>query len=100
MVIGIFIGAIIWLLFELNKAYKKSDFVIKKFIELNWLPLIINIVCGLTVLWFKDEIKDILPMTKVNSVILGISGQGMFKKIIGIFDKRIETKFGMNVKNV
>jgi hypothetical protein len=96
MVIGIILGAIIWLLFELNKALQKSDFNVSKFILLNWLPLLTNLICGLTILWFKEDIQEYFIFNKVSSVILGMSGQAIFKKIIGIFDKNIETKIGLN----
>jgi hypothetical protein len=99
MVIGILIGAIIWLMFELNKAYIKPEFNWAKFILLNWLPFSLNIICGLTILWFEEDIKEIMPITKVYAVIIGMSGQGIFKKLVGIFDKKIETKFGINENN-
>lgn len=98
MILGIFLGAVILLLFELNKALKKPEFNTSKFILLNWLPLLTNVTCGLTIVWFKDDISDILEITKVSSVLLGLSGQALFKKIIGIFDKNIETKLGLNKK--
>ena len=99
MVIGIFLGAFIWLLLELNKALVKPDFSWSKFILLNWLPFSLNITCGLTILWFKDDIQDVFPMTKAYSVVVGMSGQGLFKKIVGIFNKKIETVVGINEEN-
>lgn len=96
MVIGVILGAIIWLLFELNKGYSKPDFSYKKFIQLNWIPFFINLVCGLTIIWFKEDVKDIIPITKVYSIVIGMGGQGLFKKIIGIFNKNIETHIGIN----
>jgi hypothetical protein len=96
MVIGIFIGATIWLLFELNKAYKKEDFSYGKFIELNWVPLLTNVICGLTILWFREDVDEYFKITKFSSVFLGMTGQGVFKKLIGLFDKNIETKIGIN----
>lgn len=96
MILGIIFGAVILLLFELNKALKKPDFNVSKFILLNWLPLLTNISCGLVIIWFKEEIAEIFVVTKVSSVMLGLSGQAIFKKIIGIFDKNIETKLGLN----
>jgi hypothetical protein len=99
MVIGIILGAFIWLLFELNKALQKSDFNTSKFILLNWLPLLTNLVCGLTILWFKEDIQEYFIFNKVSSVILGMSGQAIFKKIVGIFDRNIETKIGLNKAN-
>lgn len=98
MILGIFLGAVILLLFELNKALKKPEFNTSKFILLNWLPLLTNIVCGLTIIWFKEDIEGMFEVTKASSVLLGLGGQALFKKIIGIFDKNIETKLGLNKK--
>ena len=100
MILGVFIGAIIWMLLSLNKVYHKTDFLWSKFILTNWLPFLINFICGLTILWFGEEIKEILPLTKVNTVIIGFSGQALFKKIVGIFDKNIETNIGINKKHI
>jgi hypothetical protein len=96
MVVGIILGAIIWLLFELNKGYKKEDFTYSKFVSLNWIPLLTNLICGLAILWFKEDINEFMPITRVYSVIIGLSGQAIFKKIVGVFDKNIETKIGVN----
>jgi hypothetical protein len=96
MIIGVILGAIILLLFELNKAYALPQFTLKEFVKKNLLPFIVNLVCSLTILWFKDDIKDIMPITKVYSVIIGMSGQALFKKVVGVFDKNIQTKLGIN----
>lgn len=96
MVIGIVLGASIWLLLELNKTKSNPDFSWSEFIRRNGLPFITNISLGLTILWFKDDIKDIFPITKAYSVVIGLSGQAIFKKLIGIFDRNIETYIGIN----
>jgi hypothetical protein len=96
MVIGVLIGAAIWLLLELNKAYKKEDFSYKRFLQLNWVPFVTNLSCGLAVVWFKDDIEQYFTVTKFSSVFLGMTGQGVFKKLVGLFDKNVETKLGIN----
>lgn len=96
MVVGVILGGIIWLMFSLNTAHKNQNFSYKKFFELNWMPFVLNLICGLTILWFKEDIKEFMPITKVYSVIIGMSGQAIFKKIVGVFDKKIETKLGIN----
>jgi len=96
MVIGIIIGAVIWLLFELNKAVVKEDFSFKKFLKLNTLPAITNLVCGLVILWVKEDITDYFIVTKFSSILLGMAGQGIFKKISAIFNKNIDTHIGVN----
>lgn len=96
MEIGVVLGAIIWILFELNKGLKKSDFFYKKFVKLNIIPFVTNIVCGLVIIWAKEDMEKYFVVTKFSSVILGVSGQGIFKKLFGIFDKDIETYIGIN----
>lgn len=96
MIISVIIGAIIWLMFELNKAQVKVDYSFKKFISLNLVPFMTNLLCGLAVVWFRDEISDYLTINKFSAVMVGFTGQGVFKKFITIFDKNIETKFGIN----
>lgn len=89
-------GAILWLLFELNKTKSNPDFTWKEFIKRNYVPFITNLIAGLTILWFREDIKDFMPITKIYSVIIGLSGQALFKKVIGVFDKNIETHIGIN----
>jgi len=96
MVMGVVIGAVLWLMFSLNKVYSKPEFLWSKFILSNWLPFVINIACGLVILWFREDISDQFPITKATSVVLGLSGQAIFKKMVGMFDRRIETHLGLN----
>ena len=96
MVIGVVFGAILWILLELNKGLKKDDFSYEKFMKLNLIPVITNIACGLVVLWMRDDIEQYFVVTKFSSVILGMAGQGIFKKLYGIVSKDIETHIGIN----
>lgn len=96
MVVGVLFGAVIWILFELNKGLAKQDFQYNKFFKLNAVPLVTNILCSLAILWSQEDIKDLFVVTKFSSVMLGMAGQGLFKKIYGIFEKNIETKIGIN----
>jgi len=93
---GVIIGTIIWLLFEFNKAIVKPDYELKKFIYLNIIPFITNIVCAFSILWFKDDIKAYFEFTKFSSVMLGMMGQGIMKKLYSIFSSNVETYVGIN----
>ena len=96
MILSIVIGAVIWLMFELNKAYTKQDYRFIKFMSLNSVPFITNLICGLSIIWFRDEVSSYIVIDKFSAVMVGFMGQDVFKKFIGIFDKNIETKFGIN----
>jgi len=84
------------LLLELNKGLAKSDFKWKGFVRVNWLPLLINLLIGLTFILAKEDLKNIYPITFFSCVMLGMSGQATFKKITAIFDQNTETKLGIN----
>jgi len=96
MVLGVLFGAILWILFELNKGLKKQDFTYKKFVNLNLIPFVTNIACGLVILWAREDIEEYFVVTKFSSIVLGMAGQGIFKKIYGIFDRNIGTQIGIN----
>lgn len=96
MVLGILIGVVIWLLFDLNKAYTKPEFSYTLFFKLNLVPVITNIICGLAIVWFKDDIADYFVLTKFSSVMIGFGAQALFKRLIGVFDKKVNTVIGVN----
>lgn len=96
MVIGVVIGTILWLLFEFNKAIVKPDYQFKTFVKLNIIPFATNLVCAFTILWFKDDIKEYFEFTRFSSVMLGMMGQGVMKKLYSIFSTNIETYVGIN----
>jgi len=89
-------GAFIYLLLGLNEVIKKSEFVWSIFFKENLIPTILNIICGAVLIYLRDKIGDILPITEVTAVFLGLSGQVLFKKIGKTFDPTIETLIGKN----
>lgn len=93
---AVVLGAILWLLFELNKARTKEGYSFKTFIKLNWIPMSLNVVSGIVLVYSKDSFEDFLKVTTLVAVYFGFSGQALFKKISGVFDKRIATNIGIN----
>jgi len=96
MILGVIFGSILCILFEFNKAIKRENFSFKTFIKLNIIPALINISCGLVLIWAKDDVDIYFKITKFSSIVLGMSGQTIFKKIIGVFDKKTNTYLGIN----
>lgn len=96
MIIGIIVGALLWLLLELNKAVKKEEFSFKKFLKINTIPAVTNLFCGLAILWMEDDIKEHIIITKYSSVMIGMFGQAFLKKLTSVFDKNIGTHIGIN----
>lgn len=96
MIFGVIIGTIIWLLFEFNKAIVKLDYEFKIFVKLNIIPFVTNLICAFAVLWMKDDIKEYFEFNRFSSIMLGMMGQGVMKKLYSIFSTNIETYIGVN----
>jgi len=94
--IAVICGAVIALLFGLNEALAKSEFKSMTFFRQNLGSTLLNIICGCILVFAKDEIASIYPLTFISSVILGMSGQFIFKKVAKIFNPDDKTFVGVN----
>jgi hypothetical protein len=74
----------------------KDEFRSAIFLRQNLGSTLLNVICGCVLVFAKDEIHDIYPLSFISSVILGMSGQFMFKKVAKIFDNSSETLIGFN----
>lgn len=89
-------GAIIALLLGLNEALGKPEFKTVIFFRQNLGSTLLNVLCGCILVFAKDEITSIYPLTFISSVILGMSGQLVFKKVAKIFNPEENTLVGIN----
>ena len=94
--IAVIVGAMIALLFGLNEALVKPEYKTRIFLQQNLGSTLLNIICGCVLVFAKDDIHDVYPLTFMSSVILGMSGQFTFKKIAKIFDSQEDTLVGVN----
>ena len=94
--IAVLLGSLIFLLFQLNEVFKKDDFSWKSFYKENLIATILNLVIGWTLVWAKDDIIAIYPITLISSVVLGSMGQAIWDKITGVFNVDRPTKIGIN----
>jgi len=94
--LAVLAGAAIALLFGLNEALAKSEFKSAIFLRQNLGTTLLNIICGCVLVFARDEIVSIYPMTFISATILGTSGQFVFKKVTKIFDGDSKTKVGIN----
>ena len=94
--VAVLAGAVIALLFGLNEASVKPEFRFLIFFKQNLGSTLLNILCGCVLVYAKDEIVSIYPMTFISATILGTSGQFVFKKVTKIFDGDSKTKVGIN----
>jgi hypothetical protein len=47
----------------------------------------------------KDDIRDYFEFNRFSSIMLGMMGQGVMKKLYSIFSTNIETYIGINKKS-
>ena len=93
--VAILIGAVIALLFGLNEALAKTDFKFIIFLRQNIGSTLLNILCGGVLVYAKDEISSIYTITFISSVVLGMSGQFLFKKVAKVFNPEEPTFIGI-----
>ena len=94
--VALLLGCVIYLLLQLNGVFTLPEFKWSIFIKTNIVPTAINLVVGAALILIKDEIVNFYPVTLFSALLLGVSGQAIFKKLTNMFDSNIDTKFGMN----
>jgi hypothetical protein len=94
--LGVLAGCVINLLFGLNDIFGKPEFSWKVFFKQNLFPTILNLICGAVLVWRKDDIANILPITALTAVFIGSTGQLIFKKLSKMFNDKVETYVGIN----
>lgn len=94
--IALLLGCLIYLLLQLNGVLTLSDFKWSVFIKTNIVPTAINLVIGAALILIKDEIVNFFPVTMFSALLLGVSGQAIFKKLTNMFDSKVDTRFGVN----
>lgn len=94
--LAVLAGAAINLLFGLNEVLNKPEFKWSQFFKENIIPTILNLICGAVIVWFRDDIAIILPITGLTAVFLGSTGQLVFKKLSKVFDSKFDTYVGIN----
>jgi len=84
-------GCLIYMLLQLNGVYNHPEFVWKTYVRNNWIPAVLNLVIGMILVYAKDDLANIYPITFVSAMMLGVSGQALIKKLSAIFDKKTDT---------
>ena len=93
--LAVVVGALINLLFGLNESFGKPEFKWVRFLKENSIATVLNLVCGAVIVWFRDDLAAVLPITKLTALFLGSSGQFVFKKLAKVFDKNVDTYVGI-----
>ena len=94
--VDIIIGAVISLLLGFNEALAKPDYKFSIFVKQNLGSTLLNIICGGVLVFAKEEIASIYTITFISSVVLGMSGQFLFKKVAKVFNPEEQNKIGIN----
>lgn len=84
-------GCLIYILLQLNGVYNDSKFRWKTYFRNNWIPTLLNLIIGCLLVYAKDDIANIYPITFVSAMMLGVSGQALIKKLSAIFDSKTDT---------
>ena len=88
-------GSFIYLLLQLNGVYNLPDFKWLTFIKTNWIPTILNLAIGCILVSIRAELTNLYPITLLSSLMLGIGGQALIKKLNGVFDSKVNTFVGL-----
>jgi hypothetical protein len=89
--LAVLFGCMIYILLQLNGVYNHPEFKFKTFVRGNWIPTVLNLVIGCVLVYAKDDLVNIYPITFVSALMLGISGQALIKKLSAIFDSKVDT---------
>lgn len=84
-------GCLIYMLLQLNGVYLHPEFKFKIYVRNNWIPAVLNLVIGFILVFAKDDLINVYPITFVSAMMLGISGQALIKKLSAIFDSKTDT---------
>ncbi len=93
--IAVLFGVLIYILIQLNGRFSKPDFNWGVFFKTNLIPTILNLIIGFALVYIREDLVMIYPITPVSAIILGVSGQLIFKKITDMFDKNAKTTIGI-----
>ena len=94
--LAVLVGILIYALLQLNEVLNKADFSWKGWFKIMTIPFVLSLIMGWSLVWLKDDLSNLLPITPLSSLFIGVSGQAIFKKIGAIFDKKISTFIGVN----
>jgi hypothetical protein len=93
--LAVLAGCLIYVLLQLNGVYNCPEFLWKTFFRGNLIPTILNLVIGCVLVYIREDMANIYPITLASSVMLGIAGQALIKKMTNAFDSKIDTVVGL-----
>lgn len=94
----LFLGAMLLLAFNLNKAYPRRDFSWAIFVRKNLFSTIVNLIVGVILILSKDDLSTIFPVTKLSIAMVGFAGGALWKYIFDIISPTKKTAVGLSAK--
>ncbi len=90
----IILGALVHIGFKFKSAFAKSDFEFNLFVRKHLVGTILGIITGIICILLKDEIFVMfgILINKFTAVLIGYSGDSLFKKLIKKTKIDIEAK--------
>lgn len=89
--IAVLAGCLIYVLLQLNQNLNNPEFSWKIYFKTNVIPTALNLIIGCILVYAKDDLTTIYPITFVSAMMLGVSGQALIKKLSNIFDSKVNT---------
>jgi hypothetical protein len=90
----VILGCLLYVGFQLNSAFTLPDFKWGYFYKTNIIPVCLNLVIGFILVSIRAELTNIYPITFLTAILLGLSGQVIFKKIQDAVDPEKQTYLG------
>ena len=94
--LAVLLGALIYILMQLNGVLNLPGFKWSFFFKTNAVPAILNLIIGFALVYIRADIEKLYPITMLTALLLGVSGQLIFKKLQDAFDPSQETFIGVN----
>lgn len=94
--LAVLIGAFIYILMQLNGVLNLPHFKWSTFFKTNAIPAILNLIIGFALVYMRADIEKLYPITMLTALLLGVSGQLVFKKLQDTFDPGKKTFIGVN----
>ena len=94
LILFVFLGAIIHLLFKLKAVIRRKDFKWSVFLTKNSPGTLLTIVLGITLVLLREDIFEMfkIQMTNILAFFVGYTGDSTFKQIMKKMQTTTEKK--------
>jgi len=90
------LGVVLFLLFRINRAYRKKDFTWQVFLMKNCWSAAINLIAGVIIILSADDLVAVFPVTKLTIAFMGYAGSQLWQNLFETFNPEKATVVGVN----